>query len=877
MSLALRHVPWASWEEWDAVRESLLGPAATRDSISFGIDRVAAWQIRGRVPASVDVTAGMLAAQLQDPELCSCGIPRLLVDVRHSLAHNRLLQLPVLRLAISQALGWLVSNYWSRQAAMLAAANEDAEGKFSNFRRLKATIVARANANSRRHFPGRPTTGPKPAGGAASGAAGGGGARQRKAQLRELKRCAERSMGDFAALLLRQLRRVVAAAYNADIGQSGGGGRGGGGRGRERERGKEGQGQEARMEWDGQEEEGTGRERLGNGEEEKEEEEKEEEVEGEDGKEEEEQEEEEEEEQEEGEDLEEWDEDEEEEEEEEVEEEEDDDMCFDNNNTNNSNASSQDAPAQGKWFPLRLLARSATRCLQALPSCPLLPHALADVALALADRMISREGEEGEEEGEGERRGGKRGGGGEGVRGRVSGSGVESGRSTGGGRSKARGAAMSWRIRQLVRHGLLEWCAEKGAAVLVDSAGNPAVAHGVTPGVRLRETLLLNSDVLMRSSGQDGGLQAISALGGGLLMDSAQENGAGGWAMCDVGMGAFGMGLSQGIQGVKRQSEGLEKQRGERGKRRRGGKGRGAGEVGGEEGGRRGGTGVGEGGGEGGGKGGGEGECEEEGVEVEEVEGTDFEEGTEKLLREMERDLRTIEQVVRASSNRGTGGTAVLRKGRADTKLDKGNGKRRRNEGRGKVDAAAGKRKGEKQGTGTGEGRKRRRAGREEGLFVRQEGLVGRKRWRVAANWVPCAVGTMPSLAASSGVLPNLEPPAEAARRSGAGSGWAFGPDGGSGGPTLNERGREEEGTGGRGVGGEGKGGADGEDMENGGARGKGGDVESKGARGNDEELGGGGEGGEGGGREIGAGSGGYGWVGGAVQECAWRRVHVLA
>ncbi|CAI7930298.1 unnamed protein product, partial [Closterium sp. NIES-54] len=108
---------------------------------------VAAWQIRGRVPASVDVTAGMLAVQLQDPDLwppnavpplppfvlrqsyaaviirfvsglcdnrnpalgrsvvrvaAHVGIPRLLVDVRHSLAHNRLLQLPVLRLAVTQ-------------------------------------------------------------------------------------------------------------------------------------------------------------------------------------------------------------------------------------------------------------------------------------------------------------------------------------------------------------------------------------------------------------------------------------------------------------------------------------------------------------------------------------------------------------------------------------------------------------------------------------------------------------------------------------------------------------------------------------------------------------------------------------------------------
>ncbi|CAI5528222.1 unnamed protein product [Closterium sp. Naga37s-1] len=58
-----------------------------------------------------------------------------------------------------------------------------------------------------------------------------------------------------------------------------------------------------------------------------------------------------------------------------------------------------------------------------------------------------------------------------------------------------------------------------------------------------------------------------------------------------------------------------------------------------------------------------------------------------------------------------------------------------------------------------------------------------------------------------SSVLPNLELPLEAARRSGAGPGWAFGPDGGSGGPIPNERARQEEQSGGRG-GREGKGGA---------------------------------------------------------------------
>ncbi|CAI7811096.1 unnamed protein product [Closterium sp. NIES-54] len=39
------------------------------DAAPEDVHEVAAWQIRGRVPASVDVTAGMLAVQLQDPDL----------------------------------------------------------------------------------------------------------------------------------------------------------------------------------------------------------------------------------------------------------------------------------------------------------------------------------------------------------------------------------------------------------------------------------------------------------------------------------------------------------------------------------------------------------------------------------------------------------------------------------------------------------------------------------------------------------------------------------------------------------------------------------------------------------------------------------------
>ncbi|XP_057838822.2 uncharacterized protein LOC131048765 isoform X2 [Cryptomeria japonica] len=43
------------------------------------------------------------------------GLPRLLVDIRHESAHNRLPALPLLRLASKKALNWLNSNYWEPQ------------------------------------------------------------------------------------------------------------------------------------------------------------------------------------------------------------------------------------------------------------------------------------------------------------------------------------------------------------------------------------------------------------------------------------------------------------------------------------------------------------------------------------------------------------------------------------------------------------------------------------------------------------------------------------------------------------------------------------------------------------------------------------------
>eukprot|EP00887_Chlorella_sp_A99_P003157 scaffold9.g3157.t1 len=163
MSLG-RSVPWSSWEEWRAVGQWLL--SVQPDDVQRGLERVAAWRVRGRVPLGVDITACLVAARAADaaaarggaaaaaaaePALrlqlsmalvrmvngisdsaqrgrtaasvaalaAGAGLPRLLVDLRHEATHNELPSLRALRAAAGQALGWLAPQYWGRQAAHL--------------------------------------------------------------------------------------------------------------------------------------------------------------------------------------------------------------------------------------------------------------------------------------------------------------------------------------------------------------------------------------------------------------------------------------------------------------------------------------------------------------------------------------------------------------------------------------------------------------------------------------------------------------------------------------------------------------------------------------------------------------------------------------
>ncbi|GAQ78540.1 hypothetical protein KFL_000140610 [Klebsormidium nitens] len=163
--MGTRLVPFLSWEEWESVGRDLFAQGTAENQ--RGLNRVAAWRYRGRVPVAVESTAELVEIRLRDSSLgchpaaalpeqslrClyamslvrfingvtdqgqkgraaipvatlaeAAGLPRLLVDIRHEAVHNELPSLPLLRMAGQQALSWLEANYWSaqKQALLLA-------------------------------------------------------------------------------------------------------------------------------------------------------------------------------------------------------------------------------------------------------------------------------------------------------------------------------------------------------------------------------------------------------------------------------------------------------------------------------------------------------------------------------------------------------------------------------------------------------------------------------------------------------------------------------------------------------------------------------------------------------------------------------------
>ena len=64
-------MPWSSWDEWAEVKQLLTSPAA--EDRSSGIQRVAAWRVRGRVPLAVESTASLAEAMMLDDQQAACS------------------------------------------------------------------------------------------------------------------------------------------------------------------------------------------------------------------------------------------------------------------------------------------------------------------------------------------------------------------------------------------------------------------------------------------------------------------------------------------------------------------------------------------------------------------------------------------------------------------------------------------------------------------------------------------------------------------------------------------------------------------------------------------------------------------------------------
>ncbi|PRW60793.1 Las1 family [Chlorella sorokiniana] len=196
MSLG-RAVPWGSWEEWRATGHLLLSGVPA--DVQQGLERVAAWRARGRVPLGVDSTACLVEAQQRDAATSAAaaqqqqqaataseselrlqyamavvrmvngiadssqrgrvaasvaslasaaGLPRILVDLRHEATHNELPSMAALRLAAQHALAWLRTNYWQRQSDHVAASKERIRAMVQEYLLLHQAAAAKVAASS---------------------------------------------------------------------------------------------------------------------------------------------------------------------------------------------------------------------------------------------------------------------------------------------------------------------------------------------------------------------------------------------------------------------------------------------------------------------------------------------------------------------------------------------------------------------------------------------------------------------------------------------------------------------------------------------------------------------------------------------------------
>ncbi|CAM6130063.1 unnamed protein product [Calypogeia fissa] len=189
---SLRQVPWQSWEHWDCVATELFSESPER--ISGALDRIVAWQSRGKVPIAVETSAAIIGIHQRDPQFNHgilkesalpeamlrmmyamaiqrlvngvvdpsqkrnttsvadraefAGLSRLLVDIRHEAAHTELPGLALLQVASRQALAWLKSQYWDQQKETLVNVRLELKSKLVEHCLLVVDILNPSTTNS---------------------------------------------------------------------------------------------------------------------------------------------------------------------------------------------------------------------------------------------------------------------------------------------------------------------------------------------------------------------------------------------------------------------------------------------------------------------------------------------------------------------------------------------------------------------------------------------------------------------------------------------------------------------------------------------------------------------------------------------------------
>ncbi|MCO5575703.1 hypothetical protein L7F22_029506 [Adiantum nelumboides] len=172
-----RAVPWESWQLWNEVREAVFSSSSNR--VSAAVNKIAAWRARSSLPVAVEVTWDLISIQRMDPFFCgspclegslsnellclmyamaimrlingvvdnskkqsllsvadraeTAGLPRMLVDIRHEVAHQELPILSYLQLASKEAIDWLKVHYWEAQKQVLDNTHKHLQEKLQVF------------------------------------------------------------------------------------------------------------------------------------------------------------------------------------------------------------------------------------------------------------------------------------------------------------------------------------------------------------------------------------------------------------------------------------------------------------------------------------------------------------------------------------------------------------------------------------------------------------------------------------------------------------------------------------------------------------------------------------------------------------------------